>query len=123
MIATIDEDLHRSLATILSSLGFEVLDIRDHGLRGKPDDAIFAFAQKHKAILFSGDLGFSNILRFPPGKHQGIVILRFPNEISTARINKEVKGLLLKIPKADYKSNLIIVSPGNIRIRKYKKLK
>lgn len=88
MKAAIDEDLHRSLSKILSSLGFEIFDIRDHNLRGKPDDVIFKFAQKKGATLFSGDLGFSNILRFLLGKHHGIVILRFPNEMSMGKINE-----------------------------------
>lgn len=59
MNAVTDEDLHRSLSGTLTSLNFKVLDTRDHGLRGKPDDKIFAFAQKKKAVLFSADLGFS----------------------------------------------------------------
>jgi predicted nuclease of predicted toxin-antitoxin system len=33
----IDEDLPRSTAKILRANGFEVYDIRDHGLRGRED--------------------------------------------------------------------------------------
>lgn len=36
MRAVVDEDLPRSLGATLGALGFEVLDIRDCGLRGKP---------------------------------------------------------------------------------------
>lgn len=118
MNATVDEDLHRSIASVLSSLGFEVLDVRDHGLRGKPDEIVYKFAQKKKAALFSGDLGFGNIHRFPLGKHHGIVILRFPNEMSTKVINKEIDILLSKLKPEDYKGNLIVLSPGNLRIRR-----
>ncbi len=118
MKAVIDEDIHRSLTIVLSSLGFKVFDIRDHHLRGKPDDVIFEFAQKHKAVLFTGDLGFSNILHFPPGKHHGIVILRFPNEMSTKTINEELKILLSKLAPEEYRGNLIILSPRNLRIRR-----
>lgn len=42
----IDEDVPRSTATILKSKGYEVLDVRDCGLRGKSDDEIFKFAQE-----------------------------------------------------------------------------
>jgi len=61
----IDEDLPRSTAKILSANGFEVYDIRDHGLRGGEDEAIFAFAQEQKAVLITGDLGFGNQLKYP----------------------------------------------------------
>ena len=121
MRAVIDEDLHRSLGKTLSELEFDILDVRDHGLRSHPDEEIFIFAQRHKAILFSSDLGFSNTLLFPLGSHHGIVILRFPNELSTTLINKQIKKLLEKLLPNDYDGNLIIVSPGKLRIRRYKK--
>ena len=118
MKVVIDEDLPRLLADVLISLGFDVVDIRDTKLRGKSDDLVFSFAQRDKAILFSGDLGFSNILRFPLGTHYGIVILRFPNELPVSQINKEMKRLLRKLKTSDYKGNLIIIYPGKIRIRR-----
>ncbi|OGH10673.1 MAG: hypothetical protein A2857_01990 [Candidatus Levybacteria bacterium RIFCSPHIGHO2_01_FULL_36_15] len=121
MNAVIDEDLHRSFGVILSELGFTIFDIRDHVLRGHQDDEIFQFAQTHKAVLFSGDLGFSNTLSFPLGTHCGIVILRFPNAMSTKMINNIVKKLLGKLKTNDYVGNLIIVSPGKLRIRRHKK--
>ena len=121
MKAVIDEDLHRSIGKTLSELGFDVFDVRDYGLRSHPDEEIFRFAQNKKAVLFSSDLGFSNTLRFPLGSHHGIVVLRFPNELSTTLINKQVKKLLKKLFSSDYTGNLIIVSPGKLRIRRYRK--
>ena len=121
MNAVIDEDLPRSLADTLSSLGFTVFDVRDHGLRGRSDDQIFAFAQKQKAVLFSGDLGFSNTLTFPLGKHHGTCILRFPNEASVQAIRKEVLRLLSEVSYEDYSGNLIILTFGRLRIRRSKR--
>lgn len=118
MNAVIDEDLPRSLADTLPDLGFTVFDVRDHGLRGSGDDQIFTFAQKQKAVLFSGDLGFSNTLVFPLGKHYGICVLRFPNEISVQTIKKEVMKLLSGLSADDYLGNLIIIVPGKLRIRR-----
>ncbi len=119
MKALIDEDLHKSFQFVLESVGFEAWDARDIGLRGKPDTQIFTFAQKHRAVLFSADLGFANILDFPLQKHYGIVILRFPNEMSTNQINKIVLSSLEKIDTKVYKGNLIIISPRGVRIRGY----
>lgn len=121
MNAVIDEDLPRTLADTLSNLGLSVFDVRDHGLRGSGDDQIFNFAQKQKAVLFSGDLGFSNILTFPLGKHNGICILRFPNETSVQRIKGEVARLLSGFSTEDYIGNLIILTPGKLRIRRRKR--
>lgn len=118
MNGCIDEDLPRSLGQVLSELGFTVFDIRDYGLRGHPDSEIFQFAQKQNAVLFSADLGFSNLLDFPIGSHHGIVILRFPSELPTRETNQEVKRLLAKLLPTDYPGNLTIVSPGKIRLRR-----
>ena len=119
MKAVIDEDLPRSLNAVLQSLGFEIFDVRDFGLRGKADEDIFIFAQERQAVLFSADLGFANIFRFPLGGHSGIVILRFPNEMPTDAIHKASKNLLLKLSKEDFAGNLIILSLAGIRIRRH----
>lgn len=121
MNAVIDEDLPRSFGIILSQLGFTVFDIRDYNLRGLPDDKIFLFAQKRRAVLFSADLGFSNILRFPLGTHSGICILRFPNEASVSLMNQTAKTFLGKLSPSDYSGSLIIISPSALRIRRFKK--
>lgn len=121
MKIVIDEDLPRSLTAALSESGHEVFDIRDHGLRGKPDEVIFTFAQQKEAVLFSADLGFSNILSFPLGSHYGIVILRFPNEMPTQVIAKEVLLLLEKIPEEELQGSLIILSPSQARMRRKEK--
>ncbi|MFW0860257.1 MAG: DUF5615 family PIN-like protein [Dehalococcoidia bacterium] len=114
----VDEDVHRSISEPLERLGHSVIDIRDYGLRGSEDEKIFQFAQRNKAVLISGDLGFSNILRFPLGTHCGIIIIRFPNEMSTERINEEVYKALNEIEDEDMGENLIVISPGKIRIRR-----
>lgn len=118
MNIVIDEDLHRSLGEVLRKLGHEVFDVRDHGLRGKSDEDVFHFAQQKSAILFSGDLGFSNVLQFPPGSHGGIVILRFPNEMPTSMINVAVLATLVLASEDDLIGNLVIISPGKVRVRR-----
>lgn len=114
----IDEDMHRSLAEILRARGFETLDVRDCGLRGKDDMEIFEFAQKERAIILTGDLGFGNILEFPMGSHAGIMIAHFPNKMSTVRINEELDKVLDDLHENDINGNLIVIEPGKVRIRR-----
>lgn len=104
----------------MKDLGWKVEDVRDIGLRGKSDKEIIGFAHRSRAVLFSADWGFANIFNFPPEKYYGIVILNFPNEVSTTFIAKETKKSLSKISSTDFKNNLIIIEPGKIRIRKGK---
>ncbi|KFD40833.1 hypothetical protein HX99_05430 [Peptococcaceae bacterium SCADC1_2_3] len=114
----IDEDMPRSKAKILKTKGYETLDVRNCGLRGASDDEVFRFAQKEKAVILTGDLGFGNLLYFPVSSHYGIVITHFPNEISTSELNNQIIKAFDNLIETDFKGNLIILEPGKIRIRR-----
>ncbi len=114
----IDEDMPRSTGVAMSSEGYEVKDVRDHGYRGLGDDEIYMFAQREKAVLLTGDLGFSNIFKFPLGQHFGIVVARFPNEMAPRKINREIVNSLKDLAEDDFRGNLIILEPGRIRIKR-----
>ncbi len=114
----IDEDMPRSTAKVLKAKGHEALDVRDCGLRGKSDDEIFKFAQKEKAVILTGDLGFGNLLHFPIGSHSGIVIAHFPNQVSTSELNNQIIKAFEPLSEIDFKGNLIIIEPGKVRIRR-----
>jgi predicted nuclease of predicted toxin-antitoxin system len=115
----IDEDIARSTGQVIKNKGFEVLDVRDCGLKGKNDKEIFAFAQKKNAAILTGDMGFGNLLHFPAGSHAGIVIAHFPNELSTFEINRQIIIAFDTLTENDFKGNLIILEPGRVRIRRH----
>ena len=79
---------------------------------------IFRFAQEEEAIILTGDMGFGNLLRFPPGEHRGIIIAHFPNEIPTVELNRQIIMAFDKLSEADFQNNLIILEPGKIRVRR-----
>jgi predicted nuclease of predicted toxin-antitoxin system len=114
----IDEDMPRSTGVALSTEGYEVKDVRDHGYRGLGDEEIYTFAQREKAVLLTGDLGFSNILKFPLGQHFGIVVARFPNEMAPREINREIVTSLRDLGENEFKGNQVILEPGRIRIKR-----
>lgn len=112
--------MHRSAARVLEDFGHQVLDVRGHGYRGKSDDEMFRFARRRKAALLTADLDFSNTLRFPLGSHAGIIIARFPSELSTKEINAELAKSLRDLTAEDLRGSLIVVSPGQVRIKRRK---
>ena len=114
----VDEDMPRSTARTLSDKGYDVIDVRDCGMRGKGDEEVFAFAQQSGAVLITGDMGFSNITNFPIGSHAGIAIAHYPNEMSPAEINKQIIEAFDHLSESDFTGNLIILDPGKIRIRR-----
>lgn len=49
---------------------------------------------------------------------EAVVILRFPNEMSTTAVNNHVGSLLEELDERDYTDGLVVLSPGKIRIRR-----
>jgi len=114
----VDEDLPRSTTFLLRDMGFNALDVRDCGLRGKSDEEIFDYAQKEKAIILTGDRGFGSIIRFPQGTYKGIVIANFPSEVPVLLLNEKIKNALNRLTKDDLCGNLVIIETQKIRIRR-----
>lgn len=114
----VDADLPRSLARHLRTAGFQAEDVRDIGMRKSPDDDIGIYAVSHTLVLLSGDLDFGNVLRFPLGSHPGIVVIRFPNEVPTAKLNATILQAVQGLSDEDIVGNLIVVEPGRVRLRK-----
>lgn len=114
----IDEDMPRSTAQSLRLAGHEAKDVREIGLRGKTDAEVFKTAQDLKAILVTADLGFANTLTFPLGSHCGIVVVRFPNDVSVENLNRGVVSALSGLTNEEVRGCLIILEPGRMRLRK-----
>ena len=114
----IDEDLPRSLSRQLQESGVMAVDVRDVGLRGESDRAILEYAVSRKLALLTGDLGFSNILEFPPRSHSGIVVARFPAEITAKLLTQGILDGLRGLPYDEIDGALVIIEPGRIRLRR-----
>lgn len=76
MTVKIDEDLPTSLRAILNASGYLALTVHDQGWAGAPDAVLFPLVQQEREFLLTGDMGFANLQTFPPGAHQGILVLR-----------------------------------------------
>lgn len=114
----IDEDLPRSLARGLRAAGLLAEDVRDVGLRGRPDDDVFAYATAHGHAVLSGDLGFGNLVRFPLGTHHGIIVARFPNDVPVGTLNDALLAAVRALSDEEIAGNLVIVEPGRVRLRR-----
>ena len=114
----VDEDMPRSLAPLLRAAGMTAEDVRDSGLRGRSDDEIFGYAATHRLALLTADVGFANLIRFPLRRHFGIIVVRFPNELSAAVLNAAILEALTDLKEDDIIGNLVVIEPGRIRLRR-----
>jgi predicted nuclease of predicted toxin-antitoxin system len=104
------------VTTALAQAGHDAVDARDCGLRGASDDAVHTRAVADERILVSGDTDFANALRFPPGTHPGIVVLRIPNAWSPAERARRVVDALDDALLAMAARAIVIIEPGRVRV-------
>jgi predicted nuclease of predicted toxin-antitoxin system len=115
----VDEDLPRSVVPLLRQFGHQAEDVRDVGLRGATDEKVARHAQKHEFCLVTGDLGFANILNYPPEKYPGIVVLLIPPTGTAKSILNLLESFLEQSEiVADLNGKLAVVEFGRVRIRR-----
>jgi predicted nuclease of predicted toxin-antitoxin system len=112
----VDEDVPRSTARVLRDAGFDAVDVRDVGLRGKSDQLIFEYAQREDRLLITCDLGFSNIVNFPPSSSIGLVVVRVPDSETIATFNREVLKAVKEVGE-EMRHRLAIIEIGKVRLR------
>jgi predicted nuclease of predicted toxin-antitoxin system len=114
----VDEDLPRSTAALVEQFGHIALDVRDVGLRGRPDEEVIAYAQQQGCCLLSADWGFANTLAYPPRDYPGIVILELPPNATAKVILRLLSTLLDQRGIVErLTGRLALVQFGRVRLR------
>jgi predicted nuclease of predicted toxin-antitoxin system len=112
----VDENLHPEVAVHLCAAGHDAMTIFAQGMRGYADDKIAAVCQQEQRVILTLDLDFSNIRRYPPQDHAGIIVLRPGNKgrASVMRTLNQFMPLLATVPLIGH---LWIVEEQRVRIR------
>jgi predicted nuclease of predicted toxin-antitoxin system len=111
----LDADMPRSSAKLIRSLGYDVEDVRDIGLRGAKDEEIIKYALKTNRIIVTRNVGFGSTLRHP--KHPGAIIIRLPYNFTPKEINGKLKNFLTSVNENEIKNPVIIVGITRYRRR------
>ncbi len=64
------------MARVLASHGHDVRTVKDEGLVGKKDQEIWIRCQDENRLLITQDLDFSDLRKFQPGTHAGMMLVR-----------------------------------------------
>ena len=111
-----DEDVPCSTARVLRNAGFDAVDVRDVGLRGKKDHEVFDYAQREGRLLITCDMGFSNVLNFPASENHGILVVRISDNESIETFNREILRAVEEVGE-NLSHHLAIVELGRVRLR------
>jgi predicted nuclease of predicted toxin-antitoxin system len=112
----LDENFGTRTQYIFQAAGHEVHTVRQESLQGAIDQQIFEICCQEERCLITLDLDFSDVVRFPPQKTGGIVVIRVPRNPSLSLLENLVKQFLQALEKMSVEKQLWIVEVGRIRI-------
>lgn len=88
MRITLDENLPAGLVPLLVGLGHEADTVPTEGIAGKDDDVVWRMAQADGRFLVTQDLDFSDVRRYTPATHHGLLLVRLPKPGRTALLER-----------------------------------
>jgi predicted nuclease of predicted toxin-antitoxin system len=107
----VDENMPRSLAPQIVSLGFLVQDVRDIGLRARPDDEVMEAAIAADVIIITRDRGFANPKTWPTEFTAGMILVDLPSNTPTKTVNDRILELIAKRLPASLLGAITTIEP------------
>jgi Domain of unknown function (DUF5615) len=92
----VDENMPRTLAPLITELGFNVQDVRDIGLRARPDSEVMDAAIATDSIIITRDRGFANPKTWPPEFTAGMIFVDLPSNTPANIVNARILELITK---------------------------
>ncbi len=117
MRVKLDENLPVRLAEELAALGHDIDTVPDEGLQGKPDPDIWGAAQRSERFLITQDLDFSDLRKFMPGSHHGLLLVRLRNA-SRRRLNQRIRQIFENEAVEGWSGAFVVATESKIRVRR-----
>ena len=111
----LDENFGSRTQILFQQLGHDVHTVREENLEGRDDVLLYDICCEEQRCLVTLDLDFSDVIRFPPNKSNGIVVIRVPHNPSLLLLEKLVRQFLNELSVYPLEKNLWIVEIGRIR--------
>ena len=114
MRVKVDEDL--PVGRFLQRQGYDAQSVYEQGMSGWKDAEVFRAVRREARFLVTGDKGFGDIRRYPPGTHPGILVLR-PARPSITAFLRLLEKVLQIAPLEDFQNCLVVAGPQGVRVR------
>ncbi len=113
----LEENLPVSLVETLAALGHDTHSVTGDDLTGCTDVDVWRAAQEEERLLITQDLDFSDIRRFKPGTHAGLLLVRLTRPGRQALADR-VYELFLTENTASWSGCFIVASEVKLRIQR-----
>jgi predicted nuclease of predicted toxin-antitoxin system len=108
----LDENVPPRVALELGGSHYDVIHIRDVGMRGCTDSEVKEFALKESRCIVTLDSDFADIRNYPPGSHAGIIVLKL-KYASSENVTKVLLGLLPKLLDIAIEKGVLVSTNGD----------
>jgi predicted nuclease of predicted toxin-antitoxin system len=112
----LDENIGERGAHMLRSAGHDVATVLEQRLLGTSDESLFQVCASEQRALITLDHDFGHVLRFPPARSNGIVVLEVTPRAETDTVLARIADLLALLDERELGKELWIVEPGRVRI-------
>jgi predicted nuclease of predicted toxin-antitoxin system len=113
----LDENLPDRLVSLLTELAHDVDTVRGEQLTGRADSDVWSAAQAAERFLITQDLDFSDVRRYTPGTHAGLLLVRLMRP-SRNDLFERVSTLFQTEKIEEWTGCLVVATEQKIRIRR-----
>ena len=113
----LDETLPDRLVSVLTGLAHDVDTVRGEHLTGRADPDVWSAAQAAQRFLITQDLDFSDVRRYTPGTHAGLLLVRLMRPGRNALFER-VSTVFQTEKVEDWNGCLVVATDHKIRVRR-----
>ena len=113
----LDESLPDRVVAVLTGLGHDVDTVRTQQLTGRPDPDVWSAAQVARCFQITQDLDFSDMRRYTPGTHVGLLLVRLTRPGRNALFER-VSTVFQTEKVEDWTGCLVVAAEQKIRVRR-----
>lgn len=112
----LDENIGRRGQDLLSGAGHDVTTVYEQAMSGARDEDLYRACAEEGRALITLDHDFCHVLRFPPERSAGIVVLEMPHRATPESILTRLREFMALLSTRPLNNELWIVEPGRVRI-------
>jgi predicted nuclease of predicted toxin-antitoxin system len=116
-LVKLDENLGRSPLELVRSYGYDTESVHTQGLSGASDATLWSRVVAEGRFLITLDLDFSDVRRFEPGTHPGVLLIRGRSGSSGA-VLEVLRRVAAEQPLEELTGCLAVADEGATRIRR-----
>ena len=111
----LDENLPKSLWRAMQEAGYFVTRVKEEGLRGRPDSAVFRQV-RFRATIITRDKDYLRTDLFPT-PHSGIIVISLPNSTPVADLVFKVLDTLKQLTGQELANKVYIIEADRVRLQ------